>query len=501
MGQHMDRLRELFGEIADLNGAASVLSWDQETYMPPGGAQARAFQRATLGRLSHEKLISDEFGEALERAREEVAGTDPDSDEIRLVRRVSRDIEKQRKVPTEWVGEFRRVTSLAHPVWQKARAEKEFGQFKPSLEHIVGLRRQYADFFAPYDHVYDPLLDDYEEGMKTADVVEVFGQLRPKQVELVQMIADRGRRIGDAILHQPYDVEKQAEFGLEVIKALGYDFERGRSDRSTHPFTASFSIDDVRITTRFDPNFLSDSLFSTIHESGHALYEQGLSRSFERTPLASGGSYAFHESQSRMWENFVGRSRPFWKHFYPRLQQYFPERLATIDLEAFYHAINKVQPSFIRVDADEATYNLHIMLRFELEMALMEGSLAVADLPAAWNQKTEEYLGLTPPDDAKGVLQDVHWSSGSLGYFPTYALGNLVAAQLWEKIGQDIPDLESQISRGEFAGLLAWLRERIHRHGTKFDPTELLERVAGAKLTAEPYLRYLRKKFGEIYGL
>lgn len=501
MGEHLDRLREKLGEIADLSAAASVLGWDQQTYMPPKGAPARSLQLATLGRLAHEQFISDAIGEALERAGEEIASLDPDSTEARLVRRVRQEYDKQRRVPPAWVGEFARVTSLAHQVWEKARAEKDFSQFRPSLEEIVPLRRQYAEFFAPYEHVYDPLLDDFERGMKTAEVARIFGELRPQQVELVRTIAERGRPVDDSILHRPFDVVKQREFGLEVVQQLGYDLERGRCDRSAHPFTTGFSIDDVRITTRYDPNFLSDSVFSTIHEAGHAMYDQGLDRAFERTPLASGASYAIHESQSRMWENLVGRSRPFWQHFYPRLQRYFPSSLGDVDLEAFYRAVNKVQPSFIRVDADEATYNLHIMLRFELELALMEGSLAVADLPEAWNARMRDYLGLTPPDDAKGVLQDVHWSSGLMGYFPTYALGNLVAAQLWETICQEIPDLDAQIARGQFGALLAWLRENVHRHGAKFDPAELVQRVTGKPLSPEPFLRYLRRKFGEIYGV
>ncbi len=501
MGHHLDKLRGLLGEVADLSAAASVLGWDQQTYMPPKGTPARAMQLATLGRLAHEKFISDEMGEALERAGEEVAGLDSDSDDARLVLRVRREFEKQRKVPAEWVGEFARVTSLAHQVWEKARAEKDFAQFRPSLEQIVQLRRQYADFFGPYDHVYDPLLDDFERGMKTTEVMRVFGQLRPQQVELVKAIAERGRVVDDSVLHRSFDVEKQREFGLEVVKQLGYDLERGRCDTSAHPFTTGFSIDDVRITTRFDPNYLPDFFFSIIHEAGHAMYDQGFDPAFERTPLASGASYAVHESQSRMWENLVGRSRAFWQHFYPRLQQYFPASLGDVDLETFYRAINKVQPSFIRVDADEATYNLHIMLRFELEVALMSNSLAVGDLPEAWNTKMRDYLGLTPPDDAKGVLQDVHWSSGLMGYFPTYALGNLVAAQLWEKICQDIPDLEGQIRRGQFGGLLAWLREKVHRHGAKFEPAELVQRVTGQALTPGPFLRYLQGKFGEMHGL
>lgn len=501
MGEHLDRLRGLLGEVADLSAAASVLGWDQQTYMPPKGAPARALQLSTLGRLAHEKFVSDAMGEALERAAGETAGLDPDSNEARLVRRVRQEFDKQRRVPPAWVGEFARVTSLAHQIWEKARAEKDFSQFRPSLEEIVPLRRQYADFFAPYDHVYDPLLDDFERGMKTAEVARVFGELRPQQVALVRSITEKGPVVDDSVLHRSFDIEKQREFGMEVVRQLGYDLERGRCDQSAHPFTTGFSLDDVRITTRYDPRYLPDSLFSMIHEAGHAMYDQGFDRAFERTPLASGASYAMHESQSRMWENLVGRSRPFWQHFYPRLQQCFPSSLGDVDLDTFYRAVNRVQPSFIRVDADEATYNLHIMLRFELELGLMDGSLVVADLPEAWNARMQDYLGLTPPDDAKGVLQDVHWSAGLMGYFPTYALGNLVAAQLWEKIRQDLPDLDAQIARGQFSGLLGWLRENVHRHGAKFDPAELLERITGSPLTAEPFLRYLRAKFGEIYRL
>jgi carboxypeptidase Taq len=501
MGDKLERLKELLGIVVDLQGASSVLGWDQQTYMPPGGAGARAMQLATLSRLAHERLVSDEMGSALEAAKSEVAGLDPDSDEARLARRAERDFDKARKVPAEWVATFSRVTSLAHQVWEKARAESDYSRFEPHLNEIVGLRREYVDFFAPYDHVYDPLLDDFEPGMKTAQVKAVFEELRPQQVALVQAIEERGTPVDDSVLHQRFDEQKQWDFGLEVIKAIGFDFDRGRQDRSVHPFTTSFGLGDVRITTRIDAGFLNPALFGTMHEAGHALYEQGVKPEFERTPLAEGASLAIHESQSRMWENLVGRSRAFWVAFYPRLQRVFPRQLAGVDMEAFYRAINAVKPSFIRVEADEATYNLHVMLRFELEIALMEGSLAVSDLPAAWNSKFEEFLGLTPPDDAAGVLQDVHWCGGMLGYFPTYTLGNLIACQFWARIRQDIPDLESRIEQGEFADLLAWLRENVHRHGAAFEPVELLKAVTGSGLTSEPYIRYLDDKFGQIYRL
>ena len=501
MAEKLRKLRELLAVVVDLEAAGGVLGWDQQTYMPPGGAGGRAMQLATLSRLAHEKLISDETGSALEEAKSEVADLDPDSDEARLVRRAERDFNKALKVPPEWVGEFRRVTALAHQVWERARAESDFSQFQPHVGKIVKLRRQYADFFAPYDHVYDPLLDDFEPGMKTADVRAVFDELLPQQIELVQAIAENGTPVDDSVIHQPFDERKQWEFGVDVIKAIGYDFDRGRQDKSAHPFTAGFGSGDVRITTRVDPNFLNPALFGTLHEAGHALYEQGVPPGFDRTPLGEGASLAVHESQSRMWENLIGRSRAFWTAFYPRLQEVFPSQLGGVALETFYRAINKVQPSLIRVEADEATYNLHVMLRFELELALMEGALAVADLPEAWNAKFEEFLGLVPPDDASGVLQDVHWSGGMIGYFPTYSLGNLVATQLWAKIQEDVPHLESKIERGEFGDLLNWLRENVHRHGAKFEPAELLRATTGQGLTAEPYLRYLHAKFEEIYAL
>lgn len=501
MGKKLEELREQLGVVADLQAATGVLDWDQRTYMPWGGAQGRAMQLSTLSRLAHERFVSDEMGTALFVAESEVADLDPDSDQARLVRKTRRDFDKARKVPPEWVGEFSRITALAHQAWEKARAEADFPQFQAHLERIVELRRQYVDFFAPYDHIYDPLLDDFEPGMKTAQVKAVFDELRPHQIELVQDIAERGAPVDDSAIRQPFDEQKQWDFGMEVARAIGYDFERGRQDRSVHPFTAGFGTGDVRITTRFDRNFFNTGLFSTMHEAGHGVYDQGVNADFNRTPLGEPASLAVHESQSRLWENLVGRSRPFWVAFYPRLQEFFPSQLGDVDLETFYRAINKVERSFIRVEADEATYNLHIMLRFELEIELMEGAVAVAELPEAWNSKFEQFLGLTPPDDAQGVLQDIHWSDGYIGYFPTYALGNLIASQLWAKIEGDLPDLQRQIERGEYGDLLGWLREHVHRHGGKFEPVELLSAVTGSGLTAQPYVHYLREKFGEIYDL
>ncbi len=498
MNDKLKRLKEILAEIDDLGRAQAVLSWDQQTYMPPGGAEDRGNQIGTLARLEHERWVSDEMGNLLESLSADQF--DPDSDEAALLRVTRRNYEKHTRVPARWVEEFSNATTLGQEAWVKARHASDFAQFKPFLEHNLELRREYSTFFAPYEHVYDAQLDDFEPGMKTAEVQEIFKQLRAEQVELVRAIAARPQ-VEFGFLYQHYPEQAQWDFGVEVITKFGYDWNRGRQDRSAHPFTTGFGQNDVRITTRLDANYPGTMLFGTMHECGHALYDLGHSPAHNRTPLSSAASMALHESQSRMWENLVGRSLPFWKHFYPRMQQIFSSQLGNVSLETFYKAINRVQPSYIRVEADEATYNLHIMLRMELEIALLEGSLQVKDLPEAWNARMQEYLGVTPPNDAKGVLQDIHWSGGMMGYFPTYALGNLVSVQLWEQINRQIPDLSEQIERGEFGALLGWLRENIHAVGAKYEPQVLVKKVTGSKIAPEPYLRYLKAKYGEIYGL
>ena len=499
MREKLEQLQKIVAEVSDLYSAASLLGWDQQTYMPPGGAEARGHQLSTISTIAHTKFTSEEVGRLLEELKGPASELDPDSDEARLIKVTARRYEKDTRVPPQMVAEFAQVTTMAFQVWQEARVESNFEKFRPHMEKIVALRRRYADLFAPYDHVYDPLLDDFEPGLKTAEVQAIFNLLRPQQVALIKEIA-ASPQVDDSFLHQRFDEQKQWDFGVEVITRFGYDWNRGRQDKSVHPFTTNFGIDDVRITTRILPEFFNSAFFSTTHEAGHALYELGIDHAFSRSALAGSASLSVHESQSRMWENLVGRSLPFWEGFYPRLQEYFPAQLGDVSLEAFYKGINKVEPSLIRVEADEATYNLHIMLRLELEIALMEGSLAAKDLPEAWNNRMEEYLGIIPPDDAQGVLQDIHWSAGLIGYFSTYALGNLVSVQLWECINRDIPDLEEQIRRGEFAALLSWLREKVHRHGRKFEPQELVERVTGSKIDPAPYVRYLRNKYAQIYG-
>jgi len=495
----LKQLKEILADISDLNYASALLGWDQQTYMPPGGAEARGNQLALLGRLAHERITSPGLGKLLEGLKPLVASLDPDSDDARLVKVTARTYEKTTRIPSRHVVEFAQATTLGQQAWMEARQKSDFSIFRPHLEKIVALRQEYATFFPDVDQPYDALLDDYEPGMKTAEVKAIFDGLRPKQVELIKAIAGKPQ-VDDSFLHQPFDEKEQWEFGVEAITKFGYDWKRGRQDKAAHPFTTSFGINDVRITTRLDPNFFNTMIFGTMHECGHALYGLGPAPELERTGLEGGASMAIHESQSRLWENLVGRALPMWEYFYPRLQKAFPQ-LAKIPLEKFYKGINKVEPSLIRVEADEATYNLHIMLRFEIELALLEGTVAVKNLPALWKTKMQDYLGIVPPNDAQGVMQDIHWSGGMIGYFPTYALGNLVSAQLWEKINQDIPNLEDQVRAGSFEALLGWLREKIHRHGAKYEPQELVQKVTGSKIDPAPYIRYLTKKFGEIYGL
>jgi len=500
MEKELKEFKQLLAEITDLGRANALLGWDQQVYMPGGGAEDRGNILETLATIQHNKFVSKEMGDLVGKLLPYVDTLDPESDDACLIKRVAHNFDKETKVSMKWVGEFARVTTIAQGVWQEAKHKNDFKVFQPHLEKIVELRKEYAEFFKPYDHVYDPLLDDFEPGLKTKEVKEIFGKLRPQQVELLKAIAAKPE-IDDSFLHVPYEEQGQWDFGVDVVTRFGYDWNRGRQDKSVHPFTTSFGIDDVRITTRFDPERAASALFSTMHEGGHAMYEQGVSASLRRTPLTTGASMAVHESQSRMWENLVGRSKAFWKFFYPRLVAIFPQQLKNVSLETFYRGINKVESSLIRVEADEATYNLHVMLRLELEIALLEGTVNVKDLPQAWNARMKEYLGVVPTTDTLGVLQDVHWSGGMLGYFPTYALGNLVSVQLWEKINQDIPDLDDQIEHGKFDALLGWLRKNIHQHGAKFEPQVLVKKVTGSTITPEPYMRYLTKKYTEIYHL
>lgn len=500
MEEKLEVLKSKLKEIKNLEAATAVLGWDQQVNMPPGGAAARAEQLATLSKLAHALFTTDEIGQLLSDLAQ--AGFDYDSDDASLIRVAQRDYDRARKLPPDLVAEMSRTFSLGQQIWTKARADKDFAQFQDTLIKIVDLNIQKAEAYGYEECRYDALLDEYEPSMKTVEVNRVFTELKTTLVPLVKTIAGQVEAVDASVLQQEFDEAAQWDFGMIPLKAIGFDLERGRQDKSVHPFTTSFSINDVRVTTRVYKGMFSSALFGTLHEGGHALYEQNIAPSLEGTLLATGTSLGIHESQSRLWENVVGRSREFWQFYYPKLQDFFPDQLKTVSQDNFYRAINKVEPSFIRVEADEVTYNLHIFLRFELEQELIEQRLTVADLPDAWNDKMKTYLGLTPENDALGVLQDVHWSIGTIGYFPTYALGTVLSLQFYQHALQDIPDLPEQFARGEFEALLGWLKDKIYRHGRKFTANELVERVTGAKrIEAGPYLSYIKQKFGDIYGV
>ncbi len=494
-------LKLRLAQVQNLRYASALLAWDQQTYMPVMGSNSRADQLATLDKLSHELFTTDAIGRLLQDLKPEADEHGYDSDEASLVRVTQRDYDKARRVPPALVEEISRTSALAIDAWTKARANSSFVEFQPLLTKIVDLEIELANHLGYTDHIYDALLDQYEPDMKTAQVDAIFGGLKPELVALVHAIAPRADRVDGTCLSREYDEQKQWDFGVEVIKQYGFDFQSGRLDKSVHPFTSGFGLGDTRITTRVDRTFLSSALFGTLHECGHALYDMGYRPELEGTPLAGGASLGVHESQSRMWENLVGRSRNFWRYFFPRLRETFPAQLIDMDAESFYRAVNRVAPSLIRVEADEVTYNLHIMLRFEIEKDLIGGKLQVADIPEAWNSKMNEYLGVVPTNDAEGCLQDIHWALGSIGYFSTYSLGNLFSVQLFDAARRALGEIDAQIERGEFSGLLGWLREHVHKQGRKFTLNELAVRATGEPLQTRSYLAYLKGKFGEIYGL
>jgi len=495
VNERFAELKTRLSEIHDLRRAQEVLFWDQTVMMPPGGGPVRGAQLTTLDRIAHERFISPEIGDLLAGLASYEESLAYDSDEASLIRTTRRDWEKARRVPAELAAEMVGAGAEAHDVWARAREENDFATFLPHLERALELKQRYIECFDGFDAPYDVLLDDYEPGMKTAEVRAVFDELKADLVPLIAEVASSDE--DDAFMHGPFAIDAQHEASLRVIERFGYDPQFFRLDLTVHPFAASSGTQDIRLTTRYTENDLT-SLFTAMHECGHGLYEHGISQTLERTPLCHGVSSALHESQSRMWENIVGRSRPFWNYFYPQVQAAFPDTLGDIEQERFYRAINRVKPSFIRVDSDEATYNLHIILRFELEQELIAGTIAPADLPEAWNERFEEYLGIPVPNDTVGVLQDVHWSGGGFGYFPTYSLGNIISVQIWEKVLSELPDLHAQFEQGEFGALHAWLRANLYSLGRKYTPQETLERVVGSGIDAKPYIRYLREKLGAL---
>lgn len=500
MDTALERLKIRLNDAAYLSSAAALVGWEQQTYMPEGGAETRAGHLSTLARIEHEMFTSDETGRLLEDASKELNGAGYDNADASLIRITKRDYDLRTKIPASLVAEINHHNAIGHNVWAKARANNDYKSFAPVLKKTMELMVQVAEALGYTDHIYDALLDQYEPGMKAADVAAMFAGLKNDIVPLVAAIKERQDRVDDSVLHRAYDIHKQSAFTEMVAKEYGFDFNRGRQDKAVHPFCQSLSPDDVRITTRFDPNFVNTALFGTMHETGHALYEQGAGGGKLHLRMSTGTSLGVHESQSRLWENIVGRSRGFWKKYFPKLQETFPESLGDVDMETFYRAINKSYPSFIRVEADEVTYNLHIMVRFEMETALLTGQLTVDQAPEAWNAKYQEYLGITPDTDKIGILQDVHWSSGLVGYFPTYSIGNLLSAQLWEKATTDHPNIKTDVENAKFDTLLTWLRENVHQHGRNYLPKELIQRATGKPLSSDAYVRYLKTKYGEIYG-
>ncbi|MHB9024546.1 MAG: carboxypeptidase M32 [Armatimonadota bacterium] len=501
METKIQELKARLLEVNDLESAGALLSWDQTTYMPPEGMEARGRQMATLGKLAHEKLTDPAIGRLLDALQPYAESLPYESDEAGLVRVTRRHYERAVKVPSTFVARLNQHLAETYDTWVKARPANDFSLVRPYLEKTVDLSREWANYFPGYAHIIDPLIDYVDYGVKSAEIRALFADLRKQLVPLVQQITTRPP-IDDSCLRQHFPEARQLAFGREMVTRYGYDFSRGRQDKSPHPFMTKFSLGDVRITTRVKEDDLGDALFSTLHESGHAMYEQGIDRGFESTPLAEGASSGVHESQSRLWENLVGRSRSCWVYWYPRLQEVFPDQLGNVPLDTFYRAINTVERSLIRVDADEVTYNLHVMIRFDFEMALLEGTLAVSDLPEAWRARYTSDLGITPEDDRHGVLQDVHWFSGPVGgAFQCYTLGNILSAQFFDSAVRADPAIPGDIARGEYALLLGWLTEHIYRHGEKFTMRELVERATGGPLSIEPYISYLRTKYGELYNL
>ncbi len=494
-------LRGHLAEIEDIRYAGQLLEWDQQTMMPPRGAAARADALATLERIGHEAFVSERTGGLLAQAERAAEHHDPESDEAALTRLVRRTYDKARRVPSELAAELARAGSTGQEAWVAARQSSDFGAFVPHLEHNLELAREYVACFDHFDCAYDALLDDYEPDMRAADVERLFGELRAALVPLIATLRGHAERVDDAILHDPFPIERQRRLAREVIGLMGYGEDGWRLDDAVHPFAAGIGAGDVRITTRWDETYFASSLFGAMHECGHGLYEAGVDDRLRRSPLGHGRSLGLHESQSRLWENMIGRGRPFAAVLASRIAALHPSSPAGRDPEALFRAVNRVQPSLIRVEADEATYGLHIVLRFELEQELIEGRLAVADLPSAWNERMAAYLGIEVPDDAHGVLQDVHWAAGLIGYFPTYALGNLIAGQLWAQVHADLPDLDARTGAGDLVPLREWLREHVHRHGSKFSTAELLERTVGGPIAVGPFVAYLRAKLGTVYDV
>jgi len=495
MPQSLDRLKSRLKDVNAIDAAIAMMEWDQQTYMPRGGAAARAEHVGALSRMSHQLFVSDEMQDALQMAKTEVAS----EDDLALIRVVQRDMDLRTQIPAELVAEKSRLGSEGHEVWVEARSGNDFPRFAPYLEKMVDICRQEAECIGYRDHIYDALTDYYEEGASKASWDAMFDSIRQPLVDLVREIKESGNQADNSFLFGKWDQSAQQAFTEKIVREVGFDFDRGRQDTAPHPFCTGWSVGDVRLTTRYMDD-LTSAIFSSLHEAGHGMYEQGSPMEWDGLPLAGGVSLGIHESQSRTWENIVGRSRAFWSHYFVDLKAAFPS-LNVDDVEAFYCAVNRVEPSLIRVEADEVTYNLHIMVRFELECELLSGSLAVKDLPEAWNAKYQSYLGITPPTDREGCLQDVHWSGGSIGYFPTYSMGNILSYQIWNTLKRDLGDVDAMMAAGDFRTIFEWLRDKVYRQGSKYRPTDLVQRVTGRPMEAADYLEGITVKYRSVYGL
>ena len=513
MASAYEQLLKQLRRIGCLREISELLNWDLETGMPVGADEARADQAGVVAELEHSLSVDPHFIKLLEDAEEEAShectaasvGDSPyalDNPAVKahLLRLVRRDVDKNRRIPSELAADLTAACSKAQSVWLKARQAKDFSMFKESLEQVVELCRREAECIGYKGHIYDALLDIYEPGMTTAEIDKVFSELRPALVDLVSRIA-KARKPELRLIERKYPVSIQRAFCHRIMTDMGYDWTRGKLDDVVHPFCCSFSTRDVRVTNNFSETAVTKAMFTALHETGHAIYEQGSPKEWIHMPLEGGASMAVHESESRLWENIIGRSRAFWEHYYPVFKSYFPAQTEGIGLDEFHKAVNYVVPSFIRTEADEVTYSLHIMLRFELEKALIDGSLDVKDVPEAWNSAMHDYLGIVPPDDALGCLQDVHWPSGLFGYFPAYALGNLIGAQTFEAMGRDLGDMDEVMRAGELGKIRGWLNSHIYVWGQRLYPAELLKEALGVSLSAQPFIDYLNRKYGVLYGL
>jgi len=493
----LEALKARLGAAADVGAALALLEWDQQTYMPAKGAGARASQIATLSEIAHRMFTDPEVGALIQ----DLQADSLEPDDAKMVGEAAYFYERATKLPASFVQEMAAETSKGFEAWVAARKASDFAAFRPNLERIMELNRRKADLLGYEGAPYNALLEEFERGMTVEQLKVIFGELAPKQSDLVKRIAASPQQPDVAWLDQEWAECKQLPFTEAVLRDMGFDFEAGRQDKSAHPFTTNFDIQDVRVTTRIDARNFLTGLSSSVHEGGHALYEQGFQEKDRRTPLANAPSLGLHESQSRWWENMIGRSLPFWNYYFPLLQETFAGQLAGVTAEHVYQAANVVRPSLIRVDADECTYNLHIIMRFEIEVGLMDGTINVSDIPEVWNAKVKEYLGIDVPDDAHGCLQDVHWAHGAVGYFPSYALGNLYAAQMFEVTQQQLPSLWDDVAAGDFRPLLDWLRANVHVHGRRKTAREIVRDITGQEPSPEAYLRYLQIKFGVLYGI